>query len=210
VTVGTGDQQTTFYIHEGLLRHYSSYFHAALKPEWQANNDGPTKGITLDQDDPAVFQAFFNWLYTGALYSILNADNSIPLPPHLICAVFVFGDFRGIPELCNAAINTLLQASIQDWAFASKCLNYIYANTLPGSKLRKLMVDDAVSTCDFEDLLGGAHAHLDEYPKEFLAEVLIQGGARGEVGRMGKGYVPWVKGRLCEYHDHEGIRESTR
>jgi hypothetical protein len=189
VTVGTGENLGTFHLHEGLLRHYSSYFHAALKPEWQASS--PPKAITLDLDDPKGFQAFFNWLYTGALYSTLNSNGSVPLRPVQICQIYVFGDARGIPELCNAAVNTLLQVSIQDWTFESPCLNYIYANTLPGSKLRKLMVDDAVGTYDFANLLDGAQ--LDKYPKDFLAEVLVSGGKRGELGKMGKRYVEWVK-----------------
>jgi hypothetical protein len=77
-----------------------------------------------------------------------------------------------------------------------------------GSKLRKLMVDDAVGTYDFANLLDGAQ--LDKYPKDFLAEVLVSGGKRGDLGKMGKRYVEWVKERLCEYRDHEGIGEATR
>jgi hypothetical protein len=56
--VGTGAGKKTFHVHEGLLKHYSSYLRSAMKKAWMVN----TKIITLSDDSPADFKTCF---FTG-------------------------------------------------------------------------------------------------------------------------------------------------
>ena len=104
IIVGKAEHGRKFYAHKGLLAHYSSYFRAALKEEWE---EGATKTVTIPEDIPDVSRAFFHWLMTGKLYFALTEDGKIPLSFELICEMFVFGDARGIPEFQDAAIDLL-------------------------------------------------------------------------------------------------------
>jgi hypothetical protein len=71
--------------------------------------EGQTRTIKLTKDDPEVFRVFFHWMSSGKLYSRLLPDKNIPLTSTTICSIYLFGDIRGIPELCNAAVDLLFQ-----------------------------------------------------------------------------------------------------
>jgi hypothetical protein len=61
-----------------------------------------------------VFQLVFNWLLTEKVYSQLTPEDRIPVKYSEICQLYVFGDARGIPELCNATVDLRFPKSAQD------------------------------------------------------------------------------------------------
>lgn len=198
----------TFPVYEGLLKHYSSYFRAALKKVWI---EGQSKSVTLPTEDPEVFRAFFRWISTGKLYSRLAPDGKIPLTFETICEIYVFGDARGAPELCNATINMLFQKCMQDWVYPSSTLDYIYDNTPDKSVLRNFVVDYAVETFSFSDI----RLNEPEYPKSFLVSVikrLVEVDER--LCYMNRGppgnYIHWKKTQICsKYHDHSAAEPAS-
>ncbi|KAI4684646.1 uncharacterized protein J4E88_004087 [Alternaria novae-zelandiae] len=213
IEVGTGPHTRKFYAYKGLLSHYSSYFKAALKDDWK---EGTFKTVELKDENPEVFQAFFRWLYTGKLYFALDASGKIPLSEQLICEIYVFGDARGSTDLCNTAIDLLLQKTHQEWKVPLNQIAYVYENTLPGSALRKYLVDDVVETYRFGDLsdLSQRESELSRYPQEFLANIVVAFMALGSTpipssagyGKLPFGQANWgtyIKPLICsKYHDH--------
>jgi hypothetical protein len=198
ISVGSEAVKKEFYIHAGLLLHYSSYFSRALNPVWV---EGRTKSIALSEDRPAIFQIFFRWIYTGGLYSTL-VDGAIPILFEDICALYIFADARGIPELCNRAVDVLLQKSVNERIFPTHCLTYVYDNTLAGSNLRSTIVDLAVSCCSF----GSLENNEERFPKQFLIDVIFRsrqlktapGGLTDRVA-----FLEEKAAEMCIYHDHE-------
>jgi len=177
---------------------------------------GGSRTVELKDDDPEVFQAFFGWLYTGKLYSALDASGKVPLTTKLICEVYVFGDARGAPELCNAAVDLLIQKMQHEWIYPTYQLVFVYENTPPGSPLRKLLVDDAVQNSSFSELvdLTQRSKGLELYPKDFLGDVVLAFMALGSTpipssagyGTLTYGKTNWatyIKPLICSrYHDH--------
>ncbi|KAI4647966.1 hypothetical protein J4E93_004377 [Alternaria ventricosa] len=213
IVVGSAENVRKFYTYQGLLAHYSTYFKAALKDDWK---EGTLKTVNLKDDNPEVFKAFFHWIYTGKLYFALDASGKIPLSEQLICEIYVFGDARGSTNLYNAAIDLLLQKTHQEWKVPLDQIPYVYENTLPGSALRKYLVDDVVETYRFRRLADPTQreTELPRYPQEFLAEIVVAFMALGSkpipssagYGNMPIGQDNWakyIKPLLCSrYHNH--------
>lgn len=61
VAVKVGPSEHEFHVHKGLICHHSEYFRAAFKGGFQESNGV----VKLDKNEIAVFQGFFDWLYTG-------------------------------------------------------------------------------------------------------------------------------------------------
>ncbi len=81
------------------------------------------KSIELDDEDPAIFQAFVSWLYTGRLYEDkqepVDPDSedsetrtSVNLTEIQLTETWIFGEKRGIPALQNKAINIFHQRTL--------------------------------------------------------------------------------------------------
>jgi hypothetical protein len=198
-----------------LLTHYSVYFKTALKDCWL---EGTTKTVILSEEIPEIFQAFFTWLFAGRLYSSLDVAGKIPFTFKFICQIFVFGDARGAPEFCNAAVDLLWQKMQQDWAFPLHDLDYVYENTQPNSLLRKLIVHFAMETYRFEGIKDPTNRSLDSFPKEFLADVVtafmnlgkrpIPSAAGYSTGGVSKvNWSVYAKDLVCQkYHDHSAAK----
>ncbi|KAI4957355.1 hypothetical protein J4E86_004493, partial [Alternaria arbusti] len=151
VTVGNWSSKREFHVYEGLLSHYSSYFKAAVKDCWGVLSLG---------------------LYRKALLRTRRFRGSSSRLP-LIYEIYIFGDARGAPDLCNAAIDLLIQKMNQEWAFPQLHLSYIYENTLTGSALRKVLVDFAIDTSRFTELVDPSQRakEMVSYPHEFFADL---------------------------------------
>ncbi|KAH7086395.1 hypothetical protein FB567DRAFT_603342 [Paraphoma chrysanthemicola] len=202
IVVGEGATKRTFAVYEGLLKHYSSYFKTALKKEWAGED---CRMLELPDDDPEALRAFFNWTLTKKLYPRLAQDGSIPLCSQAICMIYIFGDMRGIPELCNAAIDLLFQKHCQEWSFVRQDVQLAYGLTMEGSALRKFFVNDTMETYIFT-----TPESNEGWPQDFLLDVLKGVGTRqillGQLCGMSKG--KWIHTRKLEicskYHDHSG------
>jgi hypothetical protein len=55
-----GEEGVSFTLHERLLRHYSSFFHAALTG---MSKEAEEKHVVLVEEDPLIFELFIYWLY---------------------------------------------------------------------------------------------------------------------------------------------------
>jgi hypothetical protein len=205
VVVGGGWSKQTFQIYEGLLKHYSSYFKTALKEEWAGEG---CRALELPHDDPDVFRAFFNWICNGKLFQQLTKEGGIPFSYQKICQIYVLGDMRGVPELCNASLDLLYQKTTQLWQFPNTSVHSVYELTRDNDSLRRMFVDDAVDCFTFVDM----KTKKDNYPKDFLIDVLETSCMRnvvpGENMTGGKSKsIHMRKLEICaKYHDHSSPR----
>ncbi|KAH9826006.1 hypothetical protein Tdes44962_MAKER03789 [Teratosphaeria destructans] len=71
VQVGDGRQKKSISIHEALLIKHSEYFRVMLGKEWKERN---THVVSMPEDDPASFELFAGFVYTGRVFS--NAPSS--------------------------------------------------------------------------------------------------------------------------------------
>ena len=62
LTIGTGEAQRVFHVHETLLRTASEYFRKALSSNF---SEGQQKTCSFPEDDPYAFRAFVQYLYQG-------------------------------------------------------------------------------------------------------------------------------------------------
>lgn len=168
VIVGTSEQRDTFLIYKGLLENYSHYFKDALKVKSEDDN----KTLTLPEDDPVVFKAFFHWLFTGSLFPMLEEDGTIPLSARRITDIFIFGEKIGAPDLCNSAIDLLYQ-KMDQWKTLTWPLLYAYEHTPPHSILRKWIRDRMVETCQFTEWRNSTIRDIEHYPKDLLADIIV-------------------------------------
>ena len=72
VTVGSGELEETFNVHEELLTNHSEYFQAALNSRFI---EGQNKSIRLEEHDPSAFDLLVQYLYKGH-YSIPDWPDS--------------------------------------------------------------------------------------------------------------------------------------
>lgn len=202
IIVGDEKSKRTFLVHEGLLKHHSGYFSAALKEDWRKD---PSKPVELPEDDPDVFQNAFRWLYTGKIYHGLSSDGKIPLPPRTICKLYIFADMREMPGLRNATIDVLFQVYCQEWAYPVHDVPFVYENTCQGSALRRLFAVLAAETYSWSDLEDASVEH----PKELLSDVLTLLRKSGLPLGFLVNKTSWIqksKLEVCgKFHDHGAL-----
>ncbi|KAF2657358.1 hypothetical protein K491DRAFT_756934 [Lophiostoma macrostomum CBS 122681] len=191
-----------FSVHRGLLSHHSVVFRETLQRT-------PRKNILeLPGEDPDIVGSVVYWMYTGKLsQAALDAQGKIPLTLEQLCQVFSFGEKNGIPELRNIAITIFFQKSVQDSISPDTLMRWIYANTLPGSALRRYLVDYMVERCNF---LNVENVWQGIAPAAFLLDIL----ARLRMLQKPPSAQPptrdeWLADKkrvFCErYHDHTPV-----
>ncbi|KAK3696601.1 hypothetical protein LTR37_017854 [Vermiconidia calcicola] len=137
VKVGSAPHTTCFRLHKGLLSFYSGYFAKALNGSFVESRTG---AITMTTEDPETFKLFQYWLYNRQFYSDKAHEVENTLWSTII-KLWIFGDAHEIPLLQNAALDLFREKIVQKWLVPTSEIRNIYNNTLPGSLLRKFMVE---------------------------------------------------------------------
>ena len=168
--VRVGKEKQAFNVHKNILCGASSYFKAALDGGFV---ESQTQTLELLEDKVEVFGHFLPWLYSGNVRAEGNgSDGCNDDGLFLMIDLYLFGEMRGIPELQNKAIDELIRENNSTERVPTGLLNRIYDGTPVGSPLRRLMVD--VTAQDGELTQNGWFAAIkeDEYPKEFLVDLV--------------------------------------
>jgi hypothetical protein len=194
-------------IHElprGLIRWHTSYFAVALDPD---SDIGSKHGELRLREKPVVFAAFVCWLWTGRLKDAPESaadtpDNDIYLAPVLLFEIWVFGDMRDVPGLCNAAIDMLHKRTTAKWSITTSEIPWIYENTRPGDALRRFMVDTCTLLKDpsFWGRLGDeSKAILVQFVLDALPILISMSYTAGPFKRAA-----WTLLDRRQWHDHSG------
>ena len=153
VKIFVGPKRKEWIIHEDLICDRSDYFKAAFNDGFKETDE---KEIYLDDDDPAAFALFVDWIYGAELRGKRGQYTSSKLTlewPQVqkLCALWVFADKIRLPELKNEACS--LYTRYRDCCFIEvEEVEFIYRNTLEASDLRRAIVTNTITL-----YLVGAH-----------------------------------------------------
>jgi hypothetical protein len=188
VTVEVGTKKKAFIIHKDLLVFYSDYFRGAFNGSFSEATKGK---ISLADERVDVFNVVNQFVYTRQLSDKLDSD----LEWEMLVRAWLFGDKYLMPSLQNRAMSVLIEKGAITLFVPTSCLELIYNNTLPGSVLRKFMVDTAAYTCDTSELVD------DSWPREALVDLVKVVGAKKKE-EIGDFRLPKANKGRCYYHVH--------
>ena len=188
--VKVGSKPVTFDVHENTLRQTSAFFKAAL--EQQRWKEGVSGVIELPSDDelsevdPAVFDAYLQWLYSGKVDYKCDITEKTRESHNVefvkLAHMYVLGEKVQDDTFCDAVIDTTIDkimyhlADGTRWFATTDPVNIIYGGTPTGSPARRFLVDIYVRygksdwveeerDVDHEVLLDLARAFLDSRPQ---------------------------------------------
>ena len=153
-----------------LLEYHSAFFAAALDPQSPFSKDNSACfEIASDID---VFDVFYGWAYTGRLKDATDTDRAddVYLSYRLLCRVWVFADFRGIPELANKAIDMLREKFSATSQTPFLCVRDVYKDTVAESQLRNFSIWMTATSWTLKGLEEGKAR--GNSTKDFLFDVL--------------------------------------
>ena len=138
--------EESFTVHESLLRQGSPFFDKILSDNWK---EATRQKIELPEELPGTFTIYVSWLYRSQIPTI---PKRLGEPSEFLRLVqaYVFGDKIQARAFQNKIIDAIIEKNkdIGAVGLSSKgaipsltCVQVAYKNTLPGSPLRKLLVD---------------------------------------------------------------------
>jgi hypothetical protein len=128
--------------------------------------EAETQSIDLDDVEPEVFDIFVQWLYTSELH---KHGSNLPRGDLLI-KLWVLADRLMIQKLQNTAICAIEHKVMkEDLVVRTDQVKYIYENTVSGSPLRRLIVDQC-SNLHHESF--ALRRPIEDYPKDMLFDLV--------------------------------------
>ncbi|KEQ71847.1 hypothetical protein M436DRAFT_50601, partial [Aureobasidium namibiae CBS 147.97] len=201
VTVEVGAEKKAFLIHKDLLIFYSDYFRGAFDGSFSEAAKGK---LFLVDERVNVFSIVNQFVYTREL----SDKDNYELDWDVLIRAWIFGDKYLMPSLQNKVMTTLIEKHTRDNFLPTLQFKLIWNNTLPGSPLRKVMVDLVAYKCDLGPFLsmdGG-----QRWPHEALIELLTVVGAKRKED-IGKRALPESNMGKCHYHIHaDGEKCDTK
>lgn len=104
VTLVAKPSGTRFDMHRGLLCSVSTYFKTVLHSEFQ---EAAENVIYLEETSKETLERFQLWLYDGTLLDA--GENVKAMRIRHFGDLYIFGDSRGIPQLQNLVVDTLIR-----------------------------------------------------------------------------------------------------
>lgn len=199
VRVGTAGAEV--FIHQNLVCESSMFFRSMLTHKWKESAD---RIVLLPYDDPITFNVYAEWKYTGKILSSIadQDDTNQEEWLHLVQA-YILGDklqdgpfkdavLDSIIAKSNVAVNGFHYFPIQN------ITTFIYANTIPNSPLRRLLVDQHVFHGRASWMEGGS---VNDVDKEFLFDLCV---SLLQHRPQPPGLAPDKVEVTCMYHEHDG------
>lgn len=162
-----------FLIYKTFACHHSVYFDRAFNGIFA---EADTQSITF-RTDPEIFGILAKWMYTGKICD----DGEKEEPTNLkLARLWILGDELLIPQLQNDFLSfyynrTIAQGSNEseasdiDGYLGMKDYEYVWKNTMPGSPLRKLLMQYVGTGVEF----AWFKENCSRFPPEMLSEIAI-------------------------------------
>jgi hypothetical protein len=195
IKVGSGTDQKSFLVHEGLLRYYSGYFEAALGGSFA---EATSRIVKLDEEEVWIFKRFVFWLYTGKYTPPDDANDDY----EAICKLWILGDRRQIPLLANAMVDMLRDEIVRLWTLPLRphSFEYIYQHTTAESALRRFMIW-VLSTTGGTSVVNDSR--LREWPADAIFDLFQAIWKLKLDGSSLVNKAALAKTDMCPYHQHE-------
>lgn len=158
-----------FRIHKQLLCDVSLFFTAALNGEFK---EAKSQIIELPEEDPAVFEHFQLWIYSGF---ILEAKEPVKdVEWDILLGLYLFGEMIAVMELQNAVLDQFIFKEISSKEVPTYLLHRVYDNTQEGCSLRRLMVDFFTYGIKLNRRTWCANDEKKaRFPKEYLFDLIV-------------------------------------
>jgi hypothetical protein len=154
---GEGDRKK-FVIHKNFACHYSPVLKKAFTGGLAESR---TQTMVLEDIEEQVFALFVNWIYTQ---EVVHEDGQSP-GAKLLIKLWVLAQKLLVPELQNQMIEAIEKRRKADNIIHTGMLEYVYKQTIIGSPLRRLLVDQYA--------YGTKGGHLLSKSGQFSKECLI-------------------------------------
>lgn len=155
----TKSKKQTFIVHKDFICHYSPFFHAAFNGRFV---EGQTQIMELEDVEPAAFHLFVSWLYSQRL---MDEQEESPSATTLI-RLWLLADRFLIPRLQNEVLAAVDKLRCSQTQRPGGPYHSVYNNTLPGSPLRRYLVQVWGSGT------GAKLEHLADFPPEMLFDMV--------------------------------------
>lgn len=146
VIVGTGGFRKTWHLPKELLTNSSPFFDAALKTGCFA--EAKSKVVNLPEDDVDAFALYIRWLYVGEIgtdYCIVDHNHCddqycCEAAVETLIQAWVLGDKLGCAIFKDLVMLGLIRTLNLEFIHPNN-VRTAYERSAPGSKLRKLFLD---------------------------------------------------------------------
>lgn len=199
--VGEGAEKKEFTVLQSLATKSSKLIQTTLNGEWKESGD---KRVLLPETKVSEYEAYMEWLYAIG---------------KTLVRLYLLGDFLGDDRFDNAVIDTLISGcqAVSPWRFAPADLDFVWERTLPGSTLRKFLVELIVRfvssdwAAPYFHKLGSCSKYVtaDIFARmsessEVADEILWPLGDNGKIRKAMKAAVEHPKDNKdkCAYHRH--------
>lgn len=197
-----GTEEETFVLHKGLLCFYSDFFRAAFNGPFQEATEGK---INLSDIDIETFEDFQVWLYSRILRNPEGPANKYGHAPWrtyaALARLWIFGDKYLIPLLQNDVIDAMHDKMSVENISPLFIVKTAYDETLPGSCLRRAVVDMLVHRTKLNGQPESSieSSNLKHWTTEALADAMVVMASSWESGLP---YKSMLKKDRCHYHVH--------
>jgi hypothetical protein len=215
VVIGDGENRVELDVPKNRLCEVSEFFAAACSDRWASGRDAIIK---LEEEDPKIFGIFLAWAFDG---DIKNSEDYITLEyidaeskkecltkiQVQLTDCFLLGQQLLSFDFKNDVIDLIIANYRLGLRLSSDpVLLKIYTNTAPGSPLRRLLVDTAVSKAGH---FRPRSKPTDSYEtlkcfEEYWLEILNSFRYHSRPGRRGARLKACYDRDRCEYHEHPG------
>ncbi|PSN64734.1 hypothetical protein BS50DRAFT_529203 [Corynespora cassiicola Philippines] len=177
IIVGDGDDQSEFFVHQGIICDRSEFFRRALNGNWAESTD---RVVRLPEDNPSIFSLYHGFLYTKSLpilpERISNDEKeseAIAEQYLALCELYVLAeklvDSMFKADVLDALKNRSTRPASNGACYYPNmdCVRVIYDGTRSKSKARSLLVSIYVDHGNEEFV----KEEVDQIPKEFLHDL---------------------------------------
>jgi hypothetical protein len=179
-------------MHKDLLIFYSDYFRGAFNGSF---SEATERKMSLIDERVDVFTVVNQFVYTRQLSGGVDSH----LDCEILIRTWIFGAKYLMPALQNKVMTALMKQHTESGAIPAIHAKLIYANTLPGSPLRRFATDLIAYRCDMGIWMTPHGSQL--WPHEALTDLLRVMGAQ-KMENYGTFALPELNKGKCYYHVH--------
>jgi hypothetical protein len=181
-------------LHKTLAVRESAFFDKAFSKDWKESEENE---IRLPDHEPEHFQIFLLWLYTRRIFSsqaMVIACNECIDEWDLLANAWALGAYLQATDFQDTVADAILEKTAQGCGSMHSIHKIIYANSVAGAPIRKLVVDIAAWRWDVPMLEAqGNNAAWSDFFRD-LSIALLKTRESTEDSRVVKA--------SCDYHDH--------
>ncbi|RJE25571.1 hypothetical protein PHISCL_02111 [Aspergillus sclerotialis] len=160
--LSVGHQETPFDVHLELLCDCSPFFNDLYKDRF--DHDVTQQPVCFPDEDPDVFAELVNWMYQGEL-----SDNMIYHKSHFLFQLWVLAEKFAMQELQDSILSLCEKRidRLKGNTYGINTIDYVYGHTLPGSPLRRFVIDTWVRTATKPQFMD----RKEKLPRAFLEDL---------------------------------------